>query len=58
MAFLGESGLVGQCIVIRIRRITVQTSLCTWVGLGTQPFYDGLSDRWTKVDKKQWLTSG
>ena len=46
---LGETGLVGQGIVIRIGRFLVQTPIGTWSGLGTQP-------RYIEIVKMQELT--
>ena len=43
MAF-GESGLVGQGIVLRTGRFPVQTPVGAWPGLGTQPHYEAHGD--------------
>lgn len=50
---LGESGLMGSGIVIKIRRFLVQTSLSPWLGLKTLPLYKAPSDLRVQIVKTQ-----
>ena len=50
---LGESGLVGSYVVIRIGRFPVQTPLGTRPGLGTQLCGEAPSDLWIEIVKMQ-----
>ena len=54
----GESDLVDQGAVIRIRRFPVQTPLGAQPSLGAQPPYEAPSDPLVENVKTQWLTSG
>ena len=54
---LGESGLVGDDVVIRIERFLVQTPLGARPALGTQPLYEAPGDSRFEIVKTQWLTS-
>ena len=54
----GESDLVDQGAVIRIRRFPVQTPLGAQPSLGAQPRYEAPSDPLVENVKTQWLTSG
>ena len=42
---IGESGLVGKGITLRIRGISFQTSLAAWLEFGTQPHYKAPSSQ-------------
>ena len=48
----GESGLVGQGIVLRTGRFPVQTPVGAWPGLGTQPHYEAPGDPWVENAKR------
>ena len=50
---LGESGLVGSYVVIRIGRFPVQTPLGTRPGLGTQLCGEAPGDLWIEIVKMQ-----
>ena len=52
----GESGILGQGVVIRIGRFPVQTPLGVWLGLGTQPIFEAPGDLQLETVKTQWLT--
>ena len=54
----GESGLVGQGAVTRIRRFPVRTLLGARPGLGTQPRYEASGNLLVDYVKRNWLTSG
>ena len=44
-------------VVIRIRKVPVQTPLGTPPGLGTQPRYEAPGDLQVENEKTKWLTS-
>ena len=50
---LGESGLVGSYVVIRIGRFPLQTPLGTRPGLGTQLCGKAPGDLWIEIVKMQ-----
>ena len=50
---LGESGLVGSYVVIRIGRFPLQTPLGTRPGLGTQLCGEAPGDLWIEIVKMQ-----
>ena len=53
-----ESGLVGQGVVIKVKRFPVQTPRDAWLGLGTQAHYEAPGDLQVKNPKAQQLTLG
>ena len=55
---LGESGLVGWDVAIRIGRFLVQNLLGTPPGLGTQLYYEAPGYLWAEFVQMQWLASG
>ena len=55
---IGEIGLVGSGITIRVGRFLVLTPLGAWLGLGTQPYYIFLGDPQVKMVEMQRFTLG
>ena len=49
----GESGILGQGVVIRIGRFPVQTPLGVWLDLGTQPSFKAPGDLQLEIVKTQ-----
>ena len=49
---IGESGLVGLGVIVRIGRFLVQTPLVARLGLGNHPCYKAPSDPWVKNVKQ------
>ena len=47
----------GLGIIIRVGGFLVQTPLCAWLGLGTQPRSEAPTGLGVEITKPQWLTS-